>query len=252
MPRVADVRRFATVVTLAAATMALAVPLMAGQGPAARIYVQAAGAGEDGTADSAEDVKREMAELNPALPLALAKSREEADLVLEITGRNTEEKMNYELTPPAQWTYSILTASLVDGDRSTPLKAETSVMLKAWRTAAGTLVTQVRGYVERNHHTLLRRRSDWPAIGLEFEELTKDRKKQYGVKDGKVVVTAIAPGGAGERAGLRAGDVITTVDGEKVKNPVHLARSLYARGAAAISLGVVQGGANRTISIAVP
>jgi C-terminal processing protease CtpA/Prc len=239
-----------TIFMTAALGVALATPVVAGQNAAARVYVQAAGA--DGAGDSAEDVKKEMAELNPALPLALAKTREEADLVLEITGRHTEEKMNYDLTPPEQWTFSILTASLVDGDRSTPLKAETSVMLKAWRTAASTLVTDVRGYVERNHHTLLRRRSDWPPIGLEFEELTKDRKKQYGVKDGKVVVTAIAPGGAGERAGLRAGDVIATLDGEKVKNPVQLARSLYARGAAPVSLGVVQGGANRTISIAVP
>lgn len=228
----------------------LAAPAMAGQGAAARVHVQAGGG--EGAADSAEDVKKEMAELNPALQLALAKSREEADLVLEITGRHTEEKMNYDLTPPEKWPFSILTASLVDGDRSTPLKAETSVMLKAWRTAAGTLVMDVRGYVERNHHTLLRRRPDWPAIGLEFDELTKDRKKQYGVKDGKVVVTQVAPGGAGERAGLRAGDVIATIDGEKVKNPAQLARSVYARGTATLSLGVVQGGANRSVSIAVP
>lgn len=125
-------------------------------------------------------------------------------------------------------------------------------MIKAWRTAAATLVMDVRGYVERNHYTLLRRRPDWPAIGLEFDELTKDRKKQYSVKDGKVVVTQVAPGGAGDRAGLRAGDVIATIDGEKVKNPVQLARSLYARAAATVALGVVQGGANRTVSLTVP
>ena len=150
--------------------------------------------------------------------------------MLEVMGRHTEEKMNYDLTPPVQWTYSILTAALLDGDRSSPLKAETSAIIKSWSTAADILVTQVFGYVDENQHTLLRRRADWPAIGIEFEELTKERKKQFGVKDGKVVVTAVAPGGAGEKAGLRPGNVITTVDGEKLKDPVKLARAIYARG----------------------
>jgi hypothetical protein len=229
--------------------VALAAPAAAGPGPAARVWVEAAGGGAHGAGDSAEDVKKELAELNPALPIALANSREEADLVLEIAARHTEEKLNYDLTPPAQWVYSIVTATLFDGDRPIPMKAETGVLIKSWRTCASTLVMNVRGYVERNHHTLLRRRDDWPALGIEFEELTKERKKQFGVKDGKVVVTAVAPGGAGERGGLRAGDVISTIDGEKVKGPVQLARALYAGGAKGFSLGVVQGGSPRAVSL---
>ena len=182
-----------------------------------------------GTGDSAEDVKRELAGLNPALPLALAGSREEADLMLEIMSRHTEEKLNYDLTPPSQWIYSILTAKQLDGDRSVPVKAETSSMTVSLTMADNTLVMDVPAYVERNHHTLLRRRPDWPAIGIEFDELTKERKKQFGVKDGKVVVTAVAAGGAGEHGGLHAGDVIATVDGEKVKGPVQ-ARARPLRG----------------------
>lgn len=161
--------------------------------------------------------------------------------------------MNYELTPPADWVFSIVLGALLDGDRSTPVKAETSAIIKSWTEAARILVSRVGGYVEENHHTLLRRRADWPAIGIEFEELTKERKKQFGIKDGKVVVTAVAPGSAGERAGLRAGDVIATLDGEKLKEPAKLARAIYARGPkATLALGVVQGGANRAVSLAVP
>jgi membrane-associated protease RseP (regulator of RpoE activity) len=231
----------------------LATPALAAQGAAARVYVVAAGGGAHGGADSVEDVKKVLAGLKPHIPLALAQSSEEADLVLEVMGRHTEDKMNYDLTPPIQWTYSILTAALLDGDRSTPLKAETSAIIKSWSTVADTLVWQVVAYVEENHHTLLRRRADWPAVGIEFEELTKERKKQFGVKDGKVVVTAVAPGGAGERAGLHPGDVIATVDGEKLKNPVKLARTIYARGSSAtLALGVTQGGATRAVSLAVP
>jgi hypothetical protein len=231
-------------------TVVLAAPAAAERNAAARIYVQAAGGGAHGAADSVEDVKKELAGWTL---LALANSREEADLVLEVMGRHTEERMNYDLTPPAQWTYSILSAALFDGEESIPMKAETSAIIKSWTTAAGVLVGDVNGYVARNHHTLLRRRADWPAIGIEFAELTKERRKQFGIKDGKVVVTAVAPGGAGERAGLRAGDVIATVDGEKLKNPVTLARAIYARGpSATFALGVMQGGSTRTVSLAVP
>jgi len=67
------------------------------------------------------------------------------------------------------------------------------------------------------------------------------------------VVTAVAPGSAGERAGLRAGDVIATLNGEKLKEPAKLARAIYARGPkTTLALGVVQGGANRAVSLAVP
>ncbi|TMB54887.1 MAG: PDZ domain-containing protein [Chloroflexi bacterium] len=231
----------------------LAAPAAAERNPAVRVYVQAAGAGVHGVADSVEDVKKVLAEQKPNSLLTLAKAREQADLVLEVMARHTEKKMNYDLTPPVDWTFSIVVGALLDGDRSTPVKAETSAIIKSWTEAARILVGRTGGYAEENHHTLLRRRADWPAIGIEFEELTKERKKQFGVKDGKVVVTAVAPGSAGERAGLRAGDVIATLNGEKLKEPAKLARAIYARGPkTTLALGVVQGGANRAVSLAVP
>jgi PDZ domain len=231
----------------------LATPAAAERSTTARVYVQAASAGANGAADSGEDVKKLLAQQKPNSLLTLANSREEADLVLEITGRHTEKKMNYDLTPAIEWDYSILLGAMLDGDRSTPVKAETSAIIKSWTEAAKILVGSVAGYVEHNHYALLRRRADWPAVGIEFEELTKERKKQFGVKDGKVVVTAVTPGSAGERAGLRAGDVIAKLDGEKLNKPATLARVIYERGPKAmLALDVVQGGANRTVSLAVP
>jgi len=66
-------------------------------------------------------------------------------------------------------------------------------------------------------------------------------------------VTAVAPGSADERAGLRAGDVIATLEGEKLKEPARLARAVYERGpGATVALGVMRGGANRAVSLAAP
>src|SRR5262245_55234976 len=171
--------------------MALAAPAAAERSAAARVFVQAAGSGYE-TADSAGDVKKQLAAQGPNSQVALANSREEADLVLEITGRHTEDRKNAALNN-ADWIYSILIATLQDGDRLTPLKVETDAMIKSWTTAADLMVTEVARYVEQNHHALLRRRADWPAVGVEFDELTKERKKQFGLKDGKVVVTAVQP-----------------------------------------------------------
>jgi membrane-associated protease RseP (regulator of RpoE activity) len=214
---------------------------------AVRVYVQGAGT----VADSVEDVKKVLAEQKPNSLLTLANTREEGDLVL-VMGRHTETRTNIYTNQADP--FSILEGAVLDGDRSTPVQAEASaIILGSWTEAAGRLVWMVAGYVEQNQHTLLRRRADWPAVGIEFEELTTERKKQFGVKDGKVVVTAVAPGSAGERAGLHAGDVIITLDGEKLKEPAKLARVIYVRGpGATLALGVVQGGASRAVSLVVP
>jgi hypothetical protein len=242
-------------VWLAAAMTTLILPATAAaeRSSAARVYVQAAGAGVHGAADSVKDVQKVLAQQKPDSLVTLADGREQADIILEVMGRHTEKKMDYTLTPPMEMLHSIVIGAVLDDGRSTPVQAESGALIKSWSEAAGSLVGVVAGYVEHNHHELLRRRADWPALGFEFEELTKERKKQFGVKDGKVVVTAVTAGGTAEKAGLRIGDVIATLDGEKVKKPGKLARETYARGGGTtLSLGVVQSGANRTVSLVVP
>jgi hypothetical protein len=68
-------------------TVLLAVPAAAERSLAVRIHVQAAGGGAHGAADSVADVRRELGSHPPYPLLALADSREDADLVLEVMGR---------------------------------------------------------------------------------------------------------------------------------------------------------------------
>jgi serine protease Do len=55
-------------------------------------------------------------------------------------------------------------------------------------------------------------------LGVEAESLSTQLAEYFGVKEG-VLVRQVSKGSAAEKAGIKAGDVITKVDGEKVATP---------------------------------
>ena len=57
-----------------------------------------------------------------------------------------------------------------------------------------------------------------------------------------MLVTDVRAGSAGEKAGLKAGDVITKLDGERVHNVEELRAQLRAKHDATVSLGVFRKG----------
>ena len=68
--------------------------------------------------------------------------------------------------------------------------------------------------------------------------------------DGHVVVAGLLPEAPGEKAGLRPGDVIAAVDGEKVVDRGQLYRLLWQRTpGATVSLGVVRGKQRLTVGV---
>jgi len=242
-----------TKATAALALLALAAGAAAAdRNPALRVFVQAAGGAAPGSGDSVLDVQELLRQQKPGSVLALAAAREDADLVLEITGRHTERKMDYTRTPTMELTFSIVEGVLLDSS-SPPLKGESSMIVKSWRDAADHLVDAVAGYAEDAQASVLRRRADWPDVGFEFEKLTKERKRQFGAKDGKAVVTSVRPDGAAQRAGLQAGDAILGLDGRKLKDPAELGRALYGSASgASLKLDVAQGAARRTVTVVIP
>ncbi len=56
------------------------------------------------------------------------------------------------------------------------------------------------------------------ALGIEAESLKTQLAEYFGVKEG-VLVRQVSKGSAAEKAGIKAGDVITKVDNEKVSTP---------------------------------
>ncbi|HYL76605.1 MAG TPA: PDZ domain-containing protein [Bryobacteraceae bacterium] len=66
-----------------------------------------------------------------------------------------------------------------------------------------------------------------PVLGVEAENLSPQLATFFGVKDG-VLVRSVTKDTAAEKAGIKAGDVITKVDGTTVTTPNELASALRA------------------------
>lgn len=69
-----------------------------------------------------------------------------------------------------------------------------------------------------------------PRIGIDAEAVDGQLGQYFGVKEG-VLIRAVGKGSAAEKAGLKAGDVITKVDGATVASPGEVTRAI--RGARA-------------------
>jgi S1-C subfamily serine protease len=68
--------------------------------------------------------------------------------------------------------------------------------------------------------------------------------------DGHVVVAGLLPEGPGEKAGLRPGDVVASVDGEKVLDRGQLYRLVWQRApGAAVRLGILRGKQHLTVAV---
>ncbi len=67
------------------------------------------------------------------------------------------------------------------------------------------------------------------AIGIECEPVDAQLAQYFGVKQG-VLVRSVAKESAGEKAGFRAGDVLTSVGGRSLSSPEDLRRVLRQPG----------------------
>lgn len=85
-------------------------------------------------------------------------------------------------------------------------------------------------------------------LGISTETLTKQLADYFGVAEGQgVLVTSVEPGSPADRAGLKAGDVIVEVDGEKVGNAASLTRAINRKADGEVTLTIVRNKQRLTI-----
>src|ERR1051325_5352052 len=87
-------------------------------------------------------------------------------------------------------------------------------------------------------------------IGVSTMELTKQLADYFGITGGKgVLVTAVTEDGPAAKAGVRAGDVITAVDGEAIDSPGDVTRVINRKKEGDVTLTVVRNKTQQTIHV---
>jgi serine protease Do len=85
-------------------------------------------------------------------------------------------------------------------------------------------------------------------LGIEAESLTPQLAEFFGVKDG-VLVRSVMRDTPAEKAGLKAGDVITKMDGEVVRSPGEISSKMKSRAGKSVPITVVRNRGELALSV---
>lgn len=77
-------------------------------------------------------------------------------------------------------------------------------------------------------------------LGIQLGDLTPQLAEYFGVKDGGVLVSAVTVDSAAAKAGLKAGDVITSVNGDRVRDAEDVIDELAGVERGEVTLGIVR------------
>ena len=87
-------------------------------------------------------------------------------------------------------------------------------------------------------------------IGVSTMSLTKQLADYFGIADGKgALVTAVTEDGPAAKAGVKAGDVITAVDGEVVDSPGDISRVINRKKEGDVTLTIIRNKSQQTIHV---
>jgi len=93
-----------------------------------------------------------------------------------------------------------------------------------------------------------------PRLGIDAEDLSGQLGSYFGAPDGEgILVRDVNPGSAAEKAGVKAGDVITSLNGERIHGLAELRSKLSAAGEGKTAkLGVLRNKSALTLDIEIP
>jgi membrane-associated protease RseP (regulator of RpoE activity) len=87
-------------------------------------------------------------------------------------------------------------------------------------------------------------------IGVSTTQLTKQLAEYFGIGDSQgVLVTSVMDDSPAAKAGLKAGDVITAIDGEKVEDAGDLAQGINKKKDGDVTLTVIRNKNQRTFTV---
>ena len=88
-------------------------------------------------------------------------------------------------------------------------------------------------------------------VGIHIQDLTPDLAESLGLRERRgAVIAGVEPGSPAQRAGLRAGDVVTAIDGRAIHGSADLRNRIGLTPAGTqVNLTVVRSGGERTINV---
>ena len=166
--------------------------------------------------------------------------------------------------------------------RETP--AGRSLQLTVWRDGRSQTITATLGKMQENHRRLMSAMPqvfnfrvpdmpdvapvpgapsiEWdnggllinrPRLGIDAEDLGGQLGSYFGAPDGEgVLVREVNAGSAAEKAGVKAGDVITTLNGERIHSLSELRSKLAANDGKTAKLGVLRNKSALTLDVEIP
>jgi serine protease Do len=107
-----------------------------------------------------------------------------------------------------------------------------------------------RGQLEDQQFPTMQLFGNRRRLGITTTELTKQLAEYFGITDGRgVLVTSVTEDGPAAKAGLKAGDVITAVDGEKVDDTGDISNIVNRRKEGDVTLTVVRNKSQQTLRV---
>lgn len=92
-----------------------------------------------------------------------------------------------------------------------------------------------------------------PRLGIDAEDIGGQLGSYFGVPEGEgILVREVNSGSAAEKAGLKAGDVITSLNGEKIHGLAELRSKLAGNDGKTIKLGVLRNKSALTLDVEIP
>ena len=86
-------------------------------------------------------------------------------------------------------------------------------------------------------------------IGVSTQSLSKQLAEYFGAKDGGALITSVTENSPAAKAGLKAGDVITAIDGEKVSSPGDITHALNKKETGDVSITILRDKNMRTVTL---
>lgn len=92
-----------------------------------------------------------------------------------------------------------------------------------------------------------------PRLGIDAEDVSGQLGSYFGVPDGEgILVREVNPGSAAEKAGVKAGDVITSLNGDKIHGLGELRSKLAGNDGKTVKLGVLRNKSALTLDVEIP